>query len=145
MNIVQSLQLSIWFTPSRCLDVRQDWYLMYYPEGMKARVSPVQSIEPHRILAPTRDSKFFCTIKNETTTIFWCSYFHSSVSSLHAGEASFLGTGFHLADACGHWFLPCGRCGHVLGRPLQTAPALSILNTFLQTYFFFFYLFFFFL
>ena len=29
---------------------------MYYPAGMKARVSPVQSIEPHRILAPTRDS-----------------------------------------------------------------------------------------
>ena len=28
---------------------------MFYPEGMKARVSPVQSIEPHRILAPTRD------------------------------------------------------------------------------------------
>ena len=28
---------------------------MYYPEGMKARVSPVQSIEPHRLLAPTRD------------------------------------------------------------------------------------------
>ena len=28
---------------------------MYYPEGMKARVSPVQSTEPHRILAPTRD------------------------------------------------------------------------------------------
>ena len=35
------LQLSIRFTPSRCLDVRQDWYPMYYPEGMKARVSPV--------------------------------------------------------------------------------------------------------
>ena len=50
------LQLSIRFTPSRCLDVRQDWYPMYYPEGMKARVSPVQSIEPYRILAPTRDS-----------------------------------------------------------------------------------------
>ena len=49
------LQLSIRFTPSHCLDVRQDWYPMYYPEGMKARVSPVQSIEPHRILAPTRD------------------------------------------------------------------------------------------
>ena len=29
---------------------------MYYPKRMKARVSPVQSIEPHRILAPTRDS-----------------------------------------------------------------------------------------
>ena len=50
------LQLSIRFTPSRCLDVRQDWYPMYHPEGMKARVSPVQSIEPHWILAPTRDS-----------------------------------------------------------------------------------------
>ena len=49
------LQLSIRFSPSRCLDVRQDWYPMYYPEEMKARVSPVQSIEPHRILAPTRD------------------------------------------------------------------------------------------
>ena len=48
--------MSIRFTPSRCLDVRQDWYPMYYPEEMKARVSPVQSIEPHRILAPTRDS-----------------------------------------------------------------------------------------
>ena len=24
---------------------------MYYPEGMKARISPVQSIKPHRILA----------------------------------------------------------------------------------------------
>ena len=40
---------------SRCLDVRQDWCPMYYPEGMKARVSPVQLIEPYRILAPTRD------------------------------------------------------------------------------------------
>ena len=50
------LQLSIRFTPSRCLDVRQDWYPMYYPEEMKARVSPVQSIKPHKILAPTRDS-----------------------------------------------------------------------------------------
>ena len=42
------LQLSIRFTPS--LDVRQDWYPMYYLKGMKARVSPVQSIEPHRII-----------------------------------------------------------------------------------------------
>ena len=29
---------------------------MYYPEGIKARVRSLQSIEPHRILAPTRDS-----------------------------------------------------------------------------------------
>ena len=55
-ELSSKLQLSIRFTPSRCLDVRQDWYPMYYPEGMKAWVSPVQSIEPHRILAPTRDS-----------------------------------------------------------------------------------------
>ena len=44
------------FTPSRCLDVRQDWCPMYYPEEMKARVSPMQSIEPHRILAPRTNS-----------------------------------------------------------------------------------------
>ena len=31
-------------------------YPMYYPKRMKARVGPLQSIEPHRILAPTRDS-----------------------------------------------------------------------------------------
>ena len=48
------LQLYIRFTASRSLAVRQDWYPMYYPGGMKARVSPVQSIEPHRILAPIR-------------------------------------------------------------------------------------------
>ena len=28
---------------------------MYYPKGIKARVSPVQSIEPRRILVPTWD------------------------------------------------------------------------------------------
>ena len=28
---------------------------MYYSEGMKTQVSPVQSIEPHRILEPTQD------------------------------------------------------------------------------------------
>ena len=31
-------------------------YAMYYPEGMKARVIPMQSIEPDITLAPTRDS-----------------------------------------------------------------------------------------
>ena len=29
---------------------------MYYPGGMKVRISHVQSIKPSRILAPTRDS-----------------------------------------------------------------------------------------
>ena len=30
--------------------------LLWYPEGMKARVSPVQWSKPHNILAPTQDS-----------------------------------------------------------------------------------------
>ena len=29
---------------------------IYYPEGMKARVSPVQWSKPNSILAPTQDS-----------------------------------------------------------------------------------------
>ena len=75
------LQLSIRFTPSRCLDVRQDWYPMYYPEGKKARVSPVQSIEPHRILASTRDlnreplgpqSRVVTIILPLHTALEWC-------------------------------------------------------------------------
>ena len=41
--------------PVACLDVWQDLYSMYYPEGMKARLSPVQPIEPNRILATTQD------------------------------------------------------------------------------------------
>ena len=36
-----------------CLDTL---ILIHYPGGMKARVGPEQLIEPHRILAPTRDS-----------------------------------------------------------------------------------------
>ena len=31
------------------------WYPMYYPGGMKARVSPVQWSKPHSILVPTQD------------------------------------------------------------------------------------------
>ena len=45
------LQLSIW-SHSGCLNVQQDWYPMYYPEGMKARVSLVQSIKPRRLPGP---------------------------------------------------------------------------------------------
>ena len=32
------------------------WYPMYYPGGMKARVSPLQYSNPHSTLAPTQDS-----------------------------------------------------------------------------------------
>ena len=36
--------------PSYSLYVQLLWYSMYYPEGMKARVSPVQWSKPHSIL-----------------------------------------------------------------------------------------------
>ena len=42
--------------PSYSLYVQLLWYPMYYPGGMKARVSPVQWLKPHSILAPTQDS-----------------------------------------------------------------------------------------
>ena len=42
--------------PSYSLYIHLLWYLMYYPGGMKARVSPVHWSEPHSILAPTQDS-----------------------------------------------------------------------------------------
>ena len=37
---------------------------MYYPEGMKARVSPVQWSKPYSILAPTQDSNPSGRIQN---------------------------------------------------------------------------------
>ena len=39
--------------PSYSLYVQLLWYPMYYPGGMKARVSPVQWSKPHSILAST--------------------------------------------------------------------------------------------
>ena len=42
--------------PSYSLYVQLLWYPMYYPGGMKARVSPVQWLKPHSIIAPTQDS-----------------------------------------------------------------------------------------
>ena len=42
--------------PSYSLYIQLLWYPMYYPGEMKARVSPVQSIEPHRMLASNQDS-----------------------------------------------------------------------------------------
>ena len=42
--------------PSYSLYVQLLWYPMYYPGGMKARVSPVQWSELHSILGPTQDS-----------------------------------------------------------------------------------------
>ena len=40
--------------PSYSLYVQMLWHPMYYPGGMKARVSPVQWSKPHSILAPTQ-------------------------------------------------------------------------------------------
>ena len=75
--------------PSYSLYVQLLWYPMYYPEGRKARVSPVQWSKPHSILAPTQDSNpggriqnherwplhYHCTLcsgDHYTTTAHWC-------------------------------------------------------------------------
>ena len=42
--------------PSYSLYVQLLWYPMYYPRGMKARVSFVQWLKPYSILATTLDS-----------------------------------------------------------------------------------------
>ena len=42
--------------PSYSLYVQLLWYPMYYPGGMKARVSPMQWSKPYSILALTKDS-----------------------------------------------------------------------------------------
>ena len=42
--------------PSYSFYVQLLWYPMYYPRGMKARVSSVQLSKPYSILAPTQDS-----------------------------------------------------------------------------------------
>ena len=76
---VSKLQLSIIrFTPTRCLDVRQDWYPMYFPKGMKAQESPVQSMEKHRIFAllglqpGTFSLRFSFSLHCRLELTFWC-------------------------------------------------------------------------
>ena len=59
--------------PSYSLHVQLLWYPMYYPGGMKARVSPVQWSKPHSILAPTRDSNPGCRIQNHKR---WPLHYH---------------------------------------------------------------------
>ena len=49
------------------------WYPMYYPEGMKARVSPVQWSKPHSILLPTQDSNPGGRIQNHKR---WPLHYH---------------------------------------------------------------------
>ena len=80
-------------------DVRQNWYPMYYPKGMKARVSPVQSIEPHRILAPTRDlnreplgpqSRLVTIILPQHTLYYRCTLEESTIRLLHVPVTNFV-------------------------------------------------------
>ena len=59
------LQLTIRFTPSRCLDVRQDWYPMYYPEAMSGSDKPFNAI--FRFLVYTR----WHYLKFEISKFFW--------------------------------------------------------------------------
>ena len=59
--------------PSYSLNVQLLWYPMYYPGGMKARVSPVQWSKPHSILAPTQDSNLGFRIQNHKR---WPLHYH---------------------------------------------------------------------
>ena len=59
--------------PSYSLYVQLLWNPIYYPGGMKARVSPVQWSEPHSILAPTQDSNPGGRIQNHKR---WPLHYH---------------------------------------------------------------------
>ena len=59
--------------PSYSFYVQLLWYPMYYPEGMKARVSPVQWSKPNSILAPTQDSNPGGRIQNHKR---WPLHYH---------------------------------------------------------------------
>ena len=64
---------SILACPSYSLYVHLLWYPMYYPEGRKARVSPVQWSKPYSILAPTQDSNPGGRIQNHKR---WPLHYH---------------------------------------------------------------------
>ena len=59
--------------PSYSLYVQLLWYPMYYPEGMNARVSPVQWSKPYSILDPTQDSNPGGQIQNHKR---WPLHYH---------------------------------------------------------------------
>ena len=69
--------------PSYSLYVQLLWYPMYYPEEMKARVSPVQWSKPHSILAPTQDSNPSCRIQNHKR---WPLHYHCTTLCLRLVE-----------------------------------------------------------
>ena len=56
---------------------------MYYPEEMKARVSPVQWSKPHSILSPTQDSNPSGRIQNHKR---WPLHYHCSSAGLGSGS-----------------------------------------------------------
>ena len=66
--------------PSYSLYVQLLWYPMYYPEGMKARVSPVQWSKPYSILAPTQDSNPGGRIQNRK---WWPLHYHCTPCFLY--------------------------------------------------------------
>ena len=71
--------------PSYHLYVQLLWYPMYYPGGMKARVSPVQWSKPHSILPPLRirtRAAGFRIISGDhyTTTAHWWGIWYIIIS-----------------------------------------------------------------
>ena len=67
---------------------------MYYPEGMKARVSPVQWSKPNSILAPTQDSNPGGRIQNHKR---WPLHYHCTHTlPLHTWDMIFI---WHSQDS----------------------------------------------
>ena len=75
--------------PSYSLYVQLLWYPMYYPGGMKARVSPVQWSKPHSILAPTQDSNPGGRIQNHKQWPLRYHCTHADMKSLYYAVENF--------------------------------------------------------
>ena len=77
--------------PSYSLYAQLLWYPMYYPGGMKARVSPVQWSKPYSILAPTQDSNPGGRIQNHKRwpLHYHCTLWYLSISGLSAVISDF--------------------------------------------------------
>ena len=83
-------------SPSYSLYVQLIWYPMYPSEGMKTRISPVQSIEPHRILAPTQDSNHAGTSGSTVQSINNCSTAAHKIMSYDVIQCTI----WYLATSC---------------------------------------------
>ena len=70
-------------SPSYSLYVQLLWYPMYYPGGIKARISHVHWSKPYSILAPTQDSNPGSQIQNHKR---WPLHYHFTHDALQISE-----------------------------------------------------------